>query len=154
MMPKEAAQEAGMDRLGFLLARHGGVASLGIQKAMARLGLGHRHCAVLLQLDEGPVSQQFLVETLGIDPSLVVSVLNDLERAQLALRRRDPEDRRRHIVEITSAGLATVGSIHEAVSAVERELFADLDADELAQLRDLLSRVRECVGESPCSAAD
>jgi len=155
MMPKEAAQEADqLDRLGFLLARHGAIANLRIQKAMAQLGLGQRHSAVLLHLGKGPISQQYLVETLGIDPSLVVSVLNDLERAELALRRRDPDDRRRHIVEITSRGLATIDSIDKVVSTVERELFADLDAGELALLRELLNRVRISADDPPCGAPE
>jgi len=154
MMPKEAAHAAGqLDRLGFLLARHGNIANRRIQDAIAELGLGHRHAAVLLHLDDGPVSQQFLVETLAIDPSLVVAVLNDLERDQLALRRRDPCDRRRHIVEVTRKGRAAIESIGEVVSAVERELFADLDPAEVALLRDLLNRVRADT-VSACQAAE
>lgn len=154
MMPKEAAREAGpLDRLGFLLARHGQIMNRRIQEAMAALGLGQRHGAVLLHLSEGSMSQRFLVEKLAIDPSLVVSVLNDLEGAQLALRRRDPHDRRRHIVELTPSGEQTVEAIQQAVGGVEQELFADLDPAELAQLRDLLNRVRTSPNDSACAAA-
>ncbi|HEX4100886.1 MAG TPA: MarR family winged helix-turn-helix transcriptional regulator [Pseudonocardiaceae bacterium] len=154
MMPKEAAHTAGqLDRLGFLLARHGNIANRRIQEAIAELGLGQRHGVVLLHLDDGPVSQQFLVETLAIDPSQVVAVLNDLERDELALRRRDPDDRRRHIVEVTARGRAAIESIAQAVSAVERELFADLDPAEVALLRDLLNRVRADIRKA-CAAAE
>ena len=154
MMPKEAAHTAGqLDRLGFLLARHGNIANRRIQEAIAELGLGQRHGVVLLHLDGGPVSQQFLVETLAIDPSQVVAVLNDLERDELALRRRDPDDRRRHIVEVTARGRAAIESIAQAVSAVERELFADLGPAEVALLRDLLNRVRADIRKA-CAAAE
>lgn len=79
-----------------------------------------------------------------MDPSTLVAILNDLERDALAERRRDPADRRRHIVRITPAGRAAAAAVEEAVSAVEREAFADLDEDEIAQLHELLARVRIC----------
>ena len=153
-MPKEAAREVGpLDQLSFLLARHGLIMNSRIQQAMAELGLGQRHGAVLLHLAQGPVSQQFLVEKLAIDPSLVVSVLNDLEDAQLALRRRDPHDRRRHIVELTPSGEQTVEAIVRGVDIVEQELFADLDRAELSQLRNLLNRLRVSPHDSACGSA-
>jgi DNA-binding MarR family transcriptional regulator len=153
MMPRQVAQEAGpTDQLSFLLARHGSIMNLRIRDAMAALGLGQRQGAVLLHLATGPLSQQLLVETLGIDPSMVVAVLNDLERDHLAFRRRDPCDRRRHIVELTPSGERAVQAIESAVHAVERELFADLDPVEQSHLRELLNRIRTSTNDSPCVA--
>ena len=43
-----------------------------------------------MYLDPGPVTQQALIEMLGVDPSVVVGILNDLERGELVHRRRDP----------------------------------------------------------------
>jgi DNA-binding MarR family transcriptional regulator len=155
MTPTGAEARAGgrLDLLGFLLARHGAIAGHRIQQAIGALGLGPRHSTVLLHLEAGPVSQQSLVEALGIDPSLVVAVLNDLERDRLALRRRDSCDRRRHIVELTPSGEATIEAIGRAVDAVERELFADLGPDDLARLRGLLNRLR-ADPRGACAAAE
>jgi DNA-binding MarR family transcriptional regulator len=49
--------------------------------------------------------QQGLAEMLMLDSNNCVLLLNELDSAGYVERRRDPEDRRRHIVEITPAGL-------------------------------------------------
>lgn len=67
-------------------------------------------------------------------------------------QRRAPDDRRRHIVEVTARGRAAIESIAQAVSAVERELFANLDPAGVALLRDLLNRVRADIRKA-CAAA-
>ena len=131
----------GADRLGFLLAHHGAVTNTRIRAALGVTGLTPRQCMTLLHLDAGPLSQQALIEVIGVDPSVLVAILNELETQQLAQRRRDPADRRRHIVEITSRGTAVLAEVNEALTAVERQLFADLDADEIAVLHRLLARI-------------
>ncbi len=131
------------ERLGFLLARHGQVASSRMRIALATTGLGPRHCYVLTQLaDNGAMSQQALLEALAVDPSILVAILNDLEREGLAERRRDPADRRRHIVEMSRKGSAALRKIDRASANVEDDLFANLDDDERAQLHGLLARLR------------
>src|SRR6202162_6392398 len=68
-------------------------------------GLRPRHLIALKLLSEqGPVSQQGLAESLSLDPSNVVGLLNELEERELITRRRDPTDRRRHIVELSARG--------------------------------------------------
>jgi len=150
-MAADTRQETG-DRLGLLLARYGHVMNLRVRQALCATGLGSRQGTTLLRLARlGPMSQQQLIETLGLDPSALVAVLNDLEREGLVVRTRDPEDRRRHIVEITAVGRRTARAVENAVAEVEREAFADLDATEVAQLRDLLSRLRIQPGETGCA---
>lgn len=100
--------------------------------------------------DSGPLSQQDLIDILSIDASGLVAVLNDLERAGLAERRRDPADRRRHIVEITADGKQAVASIEVAVADVEQEAFAGFSADELQQLHALLSRIHGEPADAAC----
>src|SRR5258705_8147758 len=90
------------DRLGLLLARNGQVTNARIREALGVTGLTTRHGMTLMHLsDGGAVSQQALIELVGVDPSVLVAILNDLEGHGLAQRRRDPTDRRRHILEIT-----------------------------------------------------
>lgn len=105
---------------------------------------------LLLLSGTGRMGQQALAEALGVDPSGLVAILNDLERNGLAIRRRDPVDRRWHIVEITTEGRATLAKIEDALGAVERELFANLSDEELTRLQHLLARVRTSQADSTC----
>jgi DNA-binding MarR family transcriptional regulator len=143
-----------VDRLGFLLARHGRVMNVRLRQALGVSGLNPRHCATLMHLARaGATSQQALIEALAVDASGLVAILNDLERGGLAERRRDPADRRRHIVEITPAGTQAVCAVESAIAEVEREAFADLDDAEIALLRSLLARVRTRHDEGACPPA-
>ena len=57
--------------------------------------------------DHPGITQQEIESALFMDANSVVLILNELEAAQFSVRRRDPSDRRRHIVEITAAGKRT-----------------------------------------------
>jgi DNA-binding MarR family transcriptional regulator len=140
-----------LDSLGLLLARHGTITNSRIRQALGVTGLTSRQGVTLMHLaDTGQMSQHALQETLDVDPSVLVAVLNDLERAGLVERRRDPADRRRHIVEITTAGRQSLTTVQDALATVERQLFADLDGPQLARLRDLLSRIRTTPDDPLC----
>jgi DNA-binding MarR family transcriptional regulator len=141
------------ERLGLLLARHGQYVNTQIRKAMATTGAGltPRHRQVLVDLSErGPTSQQSLLEALAVDPSVLVSILNDLEQQGLAERRRNPADRRRHIVEMSSKGCDVLCRIEQAVSQAEAELFADLDEADRDRLQELLTKVRTIREDPSC----
>ncbi|MFD9502749.1 MarR family winged helix-turn-helix transcriptional regulator [Streptomyces sp. NPDC060035] len=140
-------------RLGFLLAYHGGITETVIRKALASTGLTPRHAMTLLQLAEGPVTQKALIEKLDVDPSVLVALLNDLESDDLVRRRRDPADRRRHIVEITPEGTSRLRTSDTALDTVERELFADLSERELTTLRGLLDKLRTSPEDFSCTEA-
>lgn len=134
------------------MARHGRIMNTRLRQALDSSGLSPRHAVLLCRLEEsGPLSQQGLIDALSIDASGLVAVLNDLEREGLAERRRDPADRRRHIVEITAEGKRAVASIEVAVADVEHEAFAGFSADELQQLHRLLSRVHAEPADEACA---
>jgi DNA-binding MarR family transcriptional regulator len=140
------------DPPGWTLARSGLIASEMIKQTLAGQGLkpGHAHVLKMLN-DQGPLSQQAILEAIGVDPSVLVSLLNDLEGDDLAVRRRNPTDRRRHIVELTTKGRKLAGEMADAIAAGDAELFADLSAAEIATLCSLLSRIKgpqaDCTGE-------
>src|SRR4051794_3907707 len=140
------------DPPGWILARSGLTASEMIKQALAGHGLkpGHAHVLKMLN-DQGPLSQQAILEAIGVDPSVLVSLLNDLEGDDLAVRRRNPTDRRRHIVELTTKGRKLAGAMDDAIAASEAELFADLTTAEIGTLCGLLKRLRgpqaDCTGE-------
>jgi DNA-binding MarR family transcriptional regulator len=89
------------------------------------------------------VTQQELGDAMLMDDNTVVLLLNELEAAGFSVRRRDPGDRRRHIVEITPAGRRAIEKAEKAQEGIEEELLGDLSQDERAMLKNLLSRVME-----------
>jgi DNA-binding MarR family transcriptional regulator len=104
-------------------------------------GLRPRHLIALKLLSEhGPASQQGLAESLSLDPSNVVGLLNELEERELITRRRDPADRRRHIVELSPRGEEELGLAYARLRLVEDDLFRALSAEERATLYELLVR--------------
>ncbi|CUM40062.1 regulatory protein, MarR [Streptomyces venezuelae] len=140
------------DRLGFLLSFRGELTGARLRAALGVVGLHPRNAMTLMQLAPGAMSQRELAAVMEVDPSQLVAILNELEAEGLAERRRDPADRRRHIVEITPAGAEALKRVDSAVSAAERELFGDLTEAEQVLLRGLLDRVVVDPADHDCGA--
>jgi DNA-binding MarR family transcriptional regulator len=131
---------------GMLLLKIGKAAERRFEKALKPTELTPKHLGVLFEVRANPTSQQLLCETIDVDASKLVGILNDLEEDGLIVRRRDPNDRRRHIVELTKEAQARLAKAEKVAKSVEEELFAGLDDDERAQLRLLLARVADATG--------
>ena len=135
--PKAAADNLLLPLLEHLarVGRHAGETSL--QPGSLR----PRHLIALRLLSEqGTASQQSLAESLSLDPSNVVGLLNELEERGLITRRREPADRRRHIVELSPRGGDELCLAYTRLRVVEDDLFSALSADERVTLYDLLVR--------------
>ena len=116
-------------------------------EALEPFGIRPRHVAALIELrDHGELTQQSLCGQLHLDPTNLVAILNELEQRGYATRRRDPEDRRRHLVEVSSKGVAVIEKVSEVMDGVEDDLLAGLDPDEREQLDALLTSVWERSG--------
>lgn len=114
-------------------------------------GLRPRHLVGLTLLrDHGAATQQALAEALRLDPSNLVGLLNDLESRGLVTRRRDPDDRRRHIVELAPEGLTTLRAAERRLAAVEDKVLGALTAEERFTLHALL--IRAAGGQLPATA--
>ncbi len=87
--------------------------------------------------------QQELGATLMVDPNNCVLLLNELDERGFVERRRDPQDRRRHIVVITAAGQKALAKAEAKLEALEGEVLVNLDPAERDQLRDLLARAMD-----------
>jgi DNA-binding MarR family transcriptional regulator len=108
------------------------------------LGIRLKELATLAYLrDHEDASQQALTQALMVDANSCVLLLNELEASGFAERRRDPDDRRRHIVALTPTGRQALERAERAQESIEDEVLAALDADERAALRTLLSRALE-----------
>jgi DNA-binding MarR family transcriptional regulator len=111
------------------------------ESALAPLGLRPRHLVALTVLrDHGSPTQQALGVALRTDRTNLIGVLNELENDGLILRRRSSEDRRRHIVELTSEGAQRLSDAESALAAAEDEVLAALDADQRETLYQLLAQ--------------
>jgi len=102
------------------------------------------HMRLLMALsflrDHDPAHQQELVEALCMDANNVVLLLNELEDLDYVARRRDPHDRRRHLVELTDTGRQALTSAERAQEQIEDDVLQGLDQSERATLWALLTR--------------
>jgi DNA-binding MarR family transcriptional regulator len=109
--------------------------------ALTPLGLTPALFAVLNVLGaRGGTIQQQLSSDMGIDPSAMVKLINELEGAGLADRRRRPNDRRAWEVTITPKGRRTLQRARRLASEVEDEVLGGLTATDRRELLTLLRR--------------
>lgn len=127
---------------GFLLARAGGKAIRSLNRALEPYRLRSRHYTVLMAVTErGGLSQRELGELLGIDPSAVVALIDDLSAAGFVRRDPHPEDRRTRLVMLTDAGREAFTQVTELAAGMEDALLAPLTPQERQTLVGLLRRI-------------
>jgi DNA-binding MarR family transcriptional regulator len=129
-------------RIAYLLSKVGRRQSVRFSELLKPLGLRPKHFALMnvVDLADGP-SQQQLGEALGLDPSGLISAIDELEAAGLLERRRPPEDRRRHALFLTRGGEAKLAEAREASRKRGQELIAPLSEAEAQSFHDLLKRI-------------
>jgi DNA-binding MarR family transcriptional regulator len=126
----------------FLLKRLGFAAKEHSHEAFEGTGLSPFHFAVLALLEEDPrETQAVIADALGYDRGHLVRLLDELEERELVVRKRDPGDRRRHVVKMTPEGRKALGKLRAIVRSLEDEFLAPLDAGERAVLHTLLVRL-------------
>jgi DNA-binding MarR family transcriptional regulator len=110
------------------------------------LGMQLRHLVALAYVrDHDGCPQQDLADAFCMDANNVVLLLNELEELGYATRQRDPEDRRRHVVQLTGAGRAALERSELAQGEIESEVLQALDPAERKILRQLLARALRSV---------
>jgi len=140
---------------GLLLALLGQEAMRRLREAHTANNLKPRQFQLLgLLHDHGAMGQRELGETMGVDPSILVTLLNPLEVDGLVLRERDPEDRRCHVVTLTAAGRLHFDGATRAQREAEDALFAGLDDNQRQELGAVLVALRDSLSsgvEDACS---
>jgi DNA-binding MarR family transcriptional regulator len=130
-----------------LLIKLGRITMHRFTEALKPFGIRPRHVAALIELrDSGELTQQSLSARLHVDPTNLVEILNELEERGYATRRRDPEDRRRHLVEASRKGIAVIEKVSEVMDGVEDGLLDGLEPAERAELEAHLTSIWEVSG--------
>lgn len=130
------------DDLAFLLARANAFSLAGANAALAADDLKVRSYSVLALAAAGTrPTQRELSDFLRLDPSQIVSLIDDLQKRGWVTRQADPGDRRVKVVVATATGVEAYERAHLRVQEHQRAHFSVLDAAELAQLRTLARRL-------------
>jgi DNA-binding MarR family transcriptional regulator len=130
-----------------LLIKLGRITMHRFTEALKPFGIRPRHVAALIELrDSGELTQQSLCGQLHVDPTNLVEILNELEERGYATRRRDPDDRRRHLVEVSKKGIAVIEKVSEVMDGVEEALLDGLKPAEREELEGLLTSIWDVSG--------
>jgi DNA-binding MarR family transcriptional regulator len=128
-----------VESTAFLLKRLGWAIKERTFAAFEEAGESPYHYSVLAVLDESArETQASIADALGYDRSWLVGLLDELEEAGLIERRRDPADRRRHLVSLKPAGKKKLAQLRAISQDVEAEFFAPLEPAQREALHGLL----------------
>lgn len=134
----EAAQArgGGLERLwrtpvgsdpAFLLARANAISLARVHRALSEHGLRARSYSLLaIAAADARPSQRELSAFLQLDPSQIVSLIDELEQRKLVRREPDPRDRRAKVVVATEAGHRLAAQAQQAVVESDRAWFEQL----------------------------
>ena len=129
--------------LGLRLAGAAKAVSRAFDDALAEAGGSRPTWLVLVSLKGKPVaSQRELAEAIGIRGPTLTHHLDVMESAGLVTRRRDPGNRRVHLVELTEAGDALFCRLKDAVAAFDQRLRHGISPPDIAKAEQLLDRLR------------
>ena len=132
--------------IGLSLARTARSVSRAFDDALAQAGGSVPRWLVLISLKTQPVrNQRELAEAVGIREATLTHHLNSMDEEGLITRRRDPANRRVHLVELTEAGEAAFQRMRGAATAFDQRLRSGLSGDDVAQLEALLGRLAAIV---------
>ena len=131
----------------FLIAQVGAHAASQFAGRLRKLKLAPQHAGILRILNSTPgITQQTLAKTLGMVPSRLVVLIDEMEQRELIERRENPRDRRRYALHITQNGHSTLDEIGRIASEHSQALLAGISEDEQRQLGTLLQRIADQQG--------
>lgn len=138
--------------IGLHLASAARIVRRAFDEALVEAGGSLAIWLVLLNLQGGrPANQRELADALGIREATLTHHLNAMDTDGLITRRRDPTNRRIHIVELTDAGEEAFLRLRTAAVAFDRRLRAGITEEEVASVHEMLGRLARNVagGDDP-----
>jgi MarR family transcriptional regulator, transcriptional regulator for hemolysin len=97
-------------------------------------------------------NQRELADVIGIQGATLTHHLNGMEAAGLLARRRDPANRRVHLVELTPAGTGLFHRLRAAAVAHDERIREGFSDEEIARLAELLNRMHGNVAQHAVDA--
>jgi DNA-binding MarR family transcriptional regulator len=130
--------------VGFLISQLGFVSSKNFIEALRPLGIGPREWTLLrfVAAEEGQ-SQHALAERLGLPPSRMVALVDQMEEGGLLERRPHPDDRRVRALHVTRKGRGVMKRAGEIALDYEARLCSPLTTEERDRLIDILQKLQE-----------
>ena len=126
---------------GFLLAKLHAFGSVLNNRALAEFGLKERSYSVLALANSGlEPTQREIAEFLSLDPSQIVTLIDELEKRGLVVRAPGRQDRRAKTVTATKGGAALFRQAEAAAREAEAAALGALSAAEAAGLKGLLRK--------------
>ncbi|MEU8226346.1 MarR family transcriptional regulator [Kribbella sp. NPDC048915] len=126
----------------WLLTQSAAQAHRVVTESFAAGGARAYHFRLLATLVEfGPASQATLGRRSSIDRSDVVAALNELEEDGFVERSPDPEDGRRNVITITTAGKRHYRRLTKLIGSAQEEIFAPLSATDRTRLTAILGKL-------------
>ncbi|EEF58468.1 MarR family winged helix-turn-helix transcriptional regulator [Pedosphaera parvula] len=128
--------------VAFLLTQVGAHAAFQFAERLETLKLDPAHAGILRAINaENGLSQRELAKLMGMFPSRLVLVLDELEKAGLIERKASAEDRRTHMLHLTARGKETLQNIGRIAREHQDAFCAALNASERETLAALLSKL-------------
>ncbi|MEV7095463.1 MarR family winged helix-turn-helix transcriptional regulator [Amycolatopsis sp. NPDC051045] len=135
--------------IGVVLARTAKTAGRAFDQALAAAGGSQPIWQILISLKTtSTANQRELADTVGIQGATLTHHLNGMETAGLVTRRRDPANRRVHLVELTDDGEKLFHRLATAAIAHDQRMRRGFSDTEIAQLADLLTRLAHNVTDT------
>jgi MarR family transcriptional regulator for hemolysin len=130
--------------IGMHLAQVAKVVSRTFDDALVEAGGSLPVWLILITLKSRQLAnQRQLAAAVGIQGATLTHHLNAMEAAGILTRRRDPDNRRVHLVELTPAGDALFMRLRQTAIAFDEQLRSGLSEREIGQLSKLLGQLRD-----------
>jgi DNA-binding MarR family transcriptional regulator len=152
-MPAEKREEiksSGLRPLGLLLSQLGTHAALTFGRKIKGFGISPPHVGILRWIrDNEGENQRQLASHLGVLPSRLVLLLDELEGKGLVMRQRSSQDRRNQQLQLTEKGTRLLKKVEVIAAAHEADLGSALTESERETLIDLCAKLAAHRGLTP-----
>lgn len=110
---------------------------------LKEIGLSHGQAIALkIIYEENNIKQEDLNKRLQIDKSAVTRILKTLEDKQLIIKETSQEDKRNHILSLTSNGKMLYPQIKNVIKETTEVMLKDIDQNQQLFLEELLLKMK------------
>ncbi len=104
---------------------------------------------IVIAENEKQITQQMLAEKLGIDKVSMVRIIDYLSKKGCVKRRRNPNDRREHLLEVTAQGKEIIPHIKKAFYETNQAAFDGLQPEDIANFYHYITTISNNLSAIP-----